>query len=162
MSPWRVKLWPLVRRLIVDRRGVAIIESAFTISIFLMLVFGVIEIGRLLWIANAIHVATQQAARCAAVNQTLCGPNESNMQDFAQTVSGAQLPNTVYRWYKCESGAVGQGPNNNPVYDGLMVKATYAVDLYIPLYQMSPRVVTSDCFPKICSNCPPTGLPTPP
>ena len=55
-----------------DRRGVAAIEYALILPVFLTLVFGIIDISRLMWFQISIQRATAIAARCGAVASSSC------------------------------------------------------------------------------------------
>jgi TadE-like protein len=57
---------PVSRRLR-GQRGVFVIEFALVATLFFMLLFGVIEFGRLLWTWNAAAEATRLGARMAVV-----------------------------------------------------------------------------------------------
>ena len=48
-----------------DQRGATLVEFAIGASVFLMVMFGVIEFGRLLWTHNALTDAARRAARYA-------------------------------------------------------------------------------------------------
>lgn len=48
----------------------------------LLFTLGIIDTGRLLWSFTTLSRATQAAARCAAVNSTLCGTT-SQIQSYA-------------------------------------------------------------------------------
>jgi hypothetical protein len=50
-----------------DRRGQTLVELAMVISIFVLLVLGIVELGRAFMIANVITHATRDGARSAAV-----------------------------------------------------------------------------------------------
>jgi Flp pilus assembly protein TadG len=50
-------------------RGAALVEFAIAASVFLAVTFGVLELGRLLWVHNALTDATRRGARFA-VNRT--------------------------------------------------------------------------------------------
>jgi Flp pilus assembly protein TadG len=50
------------------RRGMAIVESALVLSVFLMLLFGVFEYCRYLMVLHVTHNAARDGARYAAVN----------------------------------------------------------------------------------------------
>jgi TadE-like protein len=48
-----------------DQRGATLVEFAIGATVFLMVMFGVIEFGRLLWTHNALADAARRAARYA-------------------------------------------------------------------------------------------------
>ncbi len=53
-----------------DTRGAALMEFAIVATVFLTLVFGIIEFGRLLWTHNALKSAAQQGARYATLRKS--------------------------------------------------------------------------------------------
>lgn len=56
-----------------DRSGATIVEFALTAPLLLTMMFGIIESGRMMWTYQALQHGAQIAARCAAVDTTLCG-----------------------------------------------------------------------------------------
>jgi hypothetical protein len=56
------------RSLRADEGGSIAVEFALVLPALLLLVFGVIEFGRLLWVDNTLRHAVQEGARCAAMN----------------------------------------------------------------------------------------------
>ena len=56
------------RRFFRDRSGNTAVEFAMILPIFLAVVFGMIEFGRLLWIRNTMEYAAETAARWGGVN----------------------------------------------------------------------------------------------
>ena len=55
------------------RAGSAALEFALVAVPFLMLVFAILEFGRVVWTQSALQIAVERAARCAAVNAPACG-----------------------------------------------------------------------------------------
>ncbi|MGH6811046.1 MAG: TadE/TadG family type IV pilus assembly protein [Methylocella sp.] len=56
-----------------DQRGVSAVEFALTLPVFLLLLFGVWQICFGLWAQFALQHGAERAARCMAVNKTVCG-----------------------------------------------------------------------------------------
>ena len=82
--------------LLCDRRGVTAVEFALTFPIFAALVFGVMQIGFLLWTQLGMQNAVEAAARCASINATLC-PNATSIQSYAvQNSLGLNLPSSTF------------------------------------------------------------------
>ena len=109
-------------------------EFALVGMLFFALIIGVIEVGRVLWTLNALHYGAQQAARCAAVNSTLCG-SSGLLQSWAAGIGGSTLPGTALT---LDSAAAC----------GMKVTANYTMILYIPLFKMNPTLTATACFPK--------------
>ncbi len=122
------------RRLPGCRKGATLVEFAFVGGLFLLLIMGVIEVGRLLWTLNALHYGAQQAARCAAVNSSLCGTN-TLLQSWAAGIGGSTLPGTAFTL-------------NTAAACGMQVTGSYTVKLYIPYVNMNPTLSATACFPK--------------
>ncbi len=67
--------------------GAAMVEMAMVLPIFLLLVWGVIDFGRLLFTANSMASAVREGARQAAIIQDL-----TNTSAVKATVKGAFTP----------------------------------------------------------------------
>jgi len=63
-------------------RGVALLEFAIGATVFLSAVFGVLEVGRLLWAHNSLVDATRRAARYA-VNQGMSSQAQTEAKNMA-------------------------------------------------------------------------------
>lgn len=64
-----------LNRLLRREDGAAMVEMAFVLPIFLLLVWGVIDFGRLLFTANSMATAVREGARYAAVQASLADPS---------------------------------------------------------------------------------------
>ena len=127
-----------LRRLVRDSGGSTMIEFAFVGLLFIGLILGVVEVGRVLWTLNALHYGAQQAARCAAVNSTLCGTN-TLLQSWAAGIGGSTLPGSAFTLTTGATCATG--------VTGALVTATYQLQLYIPYVNMNPSLSATSCFP---------------
>ena len=125
------RMW---RRLAGCDSGATVVEFALVGGLFLGLILGVVEVGRLLWTLNALHYGAQQAARCAAVNSTLCGSN-SLLQTWAAGIGGSTLPGSAFTL-------------NSAAACGMQVTASYSMQLYLPYLNMDPTLTATACFPK--------------
>src|SRR4051812_28489854 len=56
-------------------RGQALVEFALVIPLFLLLLFGIVDAGRLVFTYNAVSNAARDGARVAIVNQSSSGVN---------------------------------------------------------------------------------------
>jgi Flp pilus assembly protein TadG len=123
-----------MRSALANQAGSALVQFALVLPAFVMLIFGVIEVGRGLWLQNALHYATQQAARCASVIASVCADN-SSVGSYAASVSGANIPASAF------SLDITQSCGN-------LVSASYAISLHIPYKPMSWTLTAKSCFPK--------------
>jgi len=65
-----VRLSSLLRRFARASEGVAAVEFAIILPVFVMFVMGIFEGGRMLWIRNSIQTATEEAGRFAMAHTT--------------------------------------------------------------------------------------------
>ena len=71
----------LVRRLRGDARGQGLLEFSLVLPLFLSLIFGIVDVGRVIWAQDSLAHAAREAARYASVHGgwplTSCptGPN---------------------------------------------------------------------------------------
>ena len=100
-----------------------------------MLVFGLINIARVLWIVASLHFAAESAARCASANTTTCN-SATAIQSYALT-----------RYYGESLG--GTNPfTYSATGCGNTVTASYAYSLVIPLAgTYSLPLSAAACFP---------------
>ena len=61
-----------MKRLLGDMRGVAAIEFAFASTALMLLVFGIVEMGRMLWTQQVLNGAAAETARCLAIGSINC------------------------------------------------------------------------------------------
>lgn len=132
------------RRLAWDARGATAIEFALLAPVFLLLLFGMIEVGRLVWVKQVLTEASYSAARCAA----LAAPCKaaSDVQGYAAAralrwglkVDGAQV---VYTASTACDGNAG------------MVQVTISYAFASPLTGFLPAlpatVQAHGCFPRL-------------
>jgi hypothetical protein len=62
--------------------GSSAVELGFTLSVFMSMLFGIVNIAIVLWTLASLHYAAQTAARCAAVESTGC-TSASLIQSYA-------------------------------------------------------------------------------
>ena len=94
-------------RFLRDARGTSAVEFAIVAPIFFMVVFGVIDGGRLMWTQVGLQHAVEMAARCASL-QTAENPDPcpgSSVQGYAaQQAFGLNLPPGVFTVGTAECG----------------------------------------------------------
>jgi Flp pilus assembly protein TadG len=80
-----------ILRLCRARGGNAAVEFALVLPPFLMLVFGTVEYGRLLWTMQALQETATVGARCMALSQSACAfggsYNAANTTSYIQGVA---------------------------------------------------------------------------
>lgn len=79
-----------------DSRGVAAVEYALVLPVFLAMVFGIIEIGRLMWYQVSLQRATAVATRCGAVTASDCTTAALIAAKAAVSAPGITLPASAF------------------------------------------------------------------
>ena len=115
-------------------RGAAAIEFALVAIPLFMFIFGIIEMGRVLWLQNALHYAVEEASRCAAVDATTCGTPDLVL-DFAASHAGTTFPTSIFTY-------------DPSATCGKQVSAIYRMNLIIPFVSESVKLTSSSCFPS--------------
>ena len=91
-SAQRQPTWqPAQRRPLRLQHGLAAVEFAIVASLLFTLLFGVIEMGRLLWTWNAAVEATRHGARLAAVCDQNASRIKAAMIDRLPALSASQI-----------------------------------------------------------------------
>jgi Flp pilus assembly protein TadG len=121
--------------LLSDRRGATAVEFSLILPALLLLLFGIVEFGRLLWTQSALHFAVEEAARCATVDAANCG-SASAVQSFAVArAAGLGLQKSVF---SLTSPACGN-----------QVSASYPFPFVLAtLFPYSITLTAQSCFPK--------------
>ena len=122
-----------LRRLVGDGSGNAAVEFAFALPALLMLLFGIVEFGRAMWLQNALDYSVAEAARCAAVDPSLCGTT-AQIQSYAAGLAGAGFAASVFSVSKPSCGN--------------QVAASYPLALTIPFLSISLTLAAEACSPN--------------
>lgn len=92
--------------------GAAAVELALTAPVFIALIFGALQGATMLWTQLGLQQATERAARCAAINATLCGTAELVQAYAATQALSANLPASNFTLTSATCGAVVSGEAN--------------------------------------------------
>ena len=85
--------WRILRR---DQRGVTAVEFALTVPVFVALIWAIMDGAMLLWTQLGLQHGAEMAARCAAVNTTLCGTDTNIKSYAAQQAYGLGVTSSAY------------------------------------------------------------------
>jgi Flp pilus assembly protein TadG len=120
----------------IDDRGALSLEYAALLPVFLSLVFGIMDLGRLVWTQVTLDRAVQAAARCAAINSVSCG-TDAAVQTYA----------TTQTWGVTTSA--GAFTVTHPSC-GVSVSATLSFQLVVPWPGSNlSSLSASACYPKL-------------
>lgn len=96
MKPRLLKTKPAktnwLRRAAKDKRATAAVEMALVAPVFMLVVFGIIEIGRAWWAMHTLEYAMESTARHALVNPTI---SDGDLAAYAQTTWSGMHPNSA-------------------------------------------------------------------
>ena len=137
------------KRLWDDTRGSSLIEFTVSVPLFLLLVFGLVQAGLILFTQTGLQHGVEAAARCASVNysanqlglSTSCfsiAPNtvtDSTIKTYAQNNSWGINPASA-------KFAVGHTCGTAP---GYQVSATYPYNVLNYLFNLT--LSAQSCFP---------------
>lgn len=117
-----------------DERGSSAVEFALLAPVFILLIFGLIDMGAMLWTEFGLQHGVEMAARCASVNQTACG-STANIQAFAADQTyGVNPPSSTF-------AVTTQAC-------GYQVSASYKFELVTLFGLPAPTLSAQSCFPK--------------
>ena len=126
------KLMQLVRALAKSRSGSTAVQMAFVAPAMLMFILGIMEVGRVMWLQNALNYSVVEAARCISNSPSTCG-SASQTQSFAASQAGAGFDSSVFTVTTASCGN--------------KVTATYPVTLDIPYVNLSTTLTSQACYP---------------
>lgn len=120
-----------MRRCLSSRSGSIAVEFALIVPLLLLLVFGVIEFGRAMWVRNSLQSAVEDAARCYALNRPACD-TETKVKTYAAAVA---------------MGVPVNASNFSLPADlcGKKVAATYAFSPIVPIIPLTVTLRASAC-----------------
>lgn len=123
------------------RRGATAIEYAIILPVLMLAVFGIMDVGRLLWTYTTIVSASEAAARCYAIKAAGC-TTAADVQNYAVT----------------QAWGLSTDPSAFTVATqacGAQVRATYVFAFVIPWLSAVPpfgsansiTLTTTACYP---------------
>ena len=115
-----------------DRAGGLAVDFALTATPLLLLVFGTMEVGRMLWLQNALNFSVEAAARCAAIDVNNCATS-AQIKSYAAASSGSGF-------------ASGTFTVTTPAC-GKQVAASYPMSVDIPFAAVSITLTAQSCYP---------------
>jgi Flp pilus assembly protein TadG len=158
------------------RRGQALVEFALVLPILLLMIFGIVDAGRLIYTYNTVSNAARDGARVAIVNQSNFGTDTCDTTSTTAwpigcaVTSGLELGLTaadVSVSYRDATDSVACSDPNNPgqLLIGCLAVVTATGD-FTPITpvigqiigQVSLSSTTKIPVERVCSNPPPSPL----
>jgi TadE-like protein len=116
-----------------DQIGSLTVDFALIATPLVLLIFGTMATGQMLWYQNALNYSVEEAARCASIDANNCS-SVTQIKSYAAGRSGAGFAPTVF--------------DASTPSCGNKVTATYAMPLYIPFAPISVTLTAQSCYPK--------------
>ena len=95
-----------------DSNGGPAAEFALVLPLALMFLFGIIDVGRLMWEYNQAEKATQMGARFAVVTKFIPSTLATTSFVSATVAQGAPVPTSSFSGTRCKSGSCSTTPTN--------------------------------------------------
>jgi len=112
-----------IKRLAVSRRGATAVEFAMVAPIFIIMVAGVFEMGRAMWIKSSMQYAVEETTRYAIVNTGATTSTLATYASTAYTSSGNSISGATF--------AATQTTTSGVTY--ISVTGSYSFSVIIPL-----------------------------
>lgn len=138
-------MFRILARLRSDRLGTSVIEFALLAPIFIMMLIGTIEAGRMMWTRQTLEEVAQATARCMAVEDGCTG---ATAQTFAKDRANGYGIDTTLAEVTVNTGVTCK------TYPGsTSVNITEQFDSAIGdlLPAASKRISVSACFPVLAA-----------
>jgi len=122
-----------VGRLMRNRFGGIADEFALVATPLVLLLLGTMEVGRGLWIQNALNYSVEGAARCASIDSNNCSTS-AQIKSYAAGLAGAGFATSVFT------------PSTPSC--GNQVSASYPMSIDIPFASVSITLTARSCYPQ--------------
>src|SRR5215471_5066744 len=99
-----------------------VVDFAMIATPLLLLLFGTVEVGRMLWLQNALNYSVESAARCASIDANNCASSDQ-IKTYAASAAAAGLTTGVFTYTSASCGN--------------QVSASYPMSLAIPFGAVS-------------------------
>lgn len=114
--------------------GTSALEFALIGPLFISVIFGIFQASMVLWTQLGMEHAVEAAARCSAVNSSICG-TATQIQGYALTQAyGLNLPSSGFSFNQSTCGNV--------------VSASYSYPIFLKFFgTASIPLAAQSCFP---------------
>ena len=135
-------------------RGATLVEFSIAATVFLTLMFGVLEFGRALWLHNALSDAARRGARYAALhtsgdvtavrNVVVYGNPAGGTNPLVQDLNPTTNVNVTYNGYGLDSGTVTVSITN---YQFQFVLPLLSTSITMPNYKTTLPAESAGLIP---------------
>jgi Flp pilus assembly protein TadG len=129
----------LRRRTAKRRRGTAVVEFALVAPLFILLVFGILEYGRMVMVQQILTNATREGARAAVLDGATGDSVTTKVNTY---LNGASMPNATVTVNPSNPSAAALG---DPVTVTAQLTFGQVSWLPSPMYISGSQVLQSNC-----------------
>jgi Flp pilus assembly protein TadG len=159
----------MTRRRTARSRGQALVEFALVLPIFVLIIFGILDAGRLIVVYNTVSNAARNGARVAIVNQSTSGTNTCDTTSatawsvgcaVSSGVGAAIAPGDVSVTYRDPTDTTSCTPTSIGCIAVVTVAGQFQALTPVIAQIIGPITVTSTSkipVERVCSN--PTAAP---
>ena len=133
-----------LRRLRTQRSGAAAVEFAMVGTVLMLMIFGIIDLGMVMWTQTALQSVSAMTVRCAAISSPLCTdiPTYAVNQANNWTIFGMITTDDVQvTTVPTCNGATG-------TFEQVAITASFWANVLPPPFN-GQSVTGSACFPKL-------------
>ena len=127
------------RRFARQRHGAAVVEFALVAPLFIMLVFGILEYGRMVMVQQVLTNAAREGARAAVLDGATSTSVTAKVNAY---LNGASVPNATVT---VEPSNPSSAPMGDPVTVTAQVTFGQVSWLPSPMYISSSQALRSSC-----------------
>ena len=112
-----------LRRLFRDRTAASAVEFAMVLPILLVLMLGVIDVGRLMYVWNMAEKATQMGVRYAVVTDAIPAALNNDFTASHNLVGGDPVPTGIFSTTTCDTtSCTGSWGYNANAYNAIVAR----------------------------------------
>ena len=109
----------MIRKLLIDRTAASAVEFALVLPLLLIFLLGIIDVGRWLWLYNAVQKAAQVGARFAVVTNPVSSAIKSSYVGSCSPAltQGNAIPAACFPTITCSSSSCSSGALDATAFD---------------------------------------------
>lgn len=138
-----------------NRQGAVLVEMAFVVVVFLMLLFGILEYCRFLFLKQLVTNASREGARFAVVNTTESTVESETLAYVNKKMGGIQanLKNYSAKIYHADKLGNYQGPAQNAEFgEYVAVEVSCDFDPVLPSFLFMNKTLKVQAKSLMCSE----------
>lgn len=133
-----------LRCLRTQRSGTAAVEFAMVGTVLMLMIFGIIDLGMILWTQTALQSISAMTVRCAAISSPLCA---SDIPTYAVNQANNWIPSGMISAADVSVTSVSTCNGASGTFEQVAITASFWANVLPPPFN-GQSVTASACFPK--------------